>query len=1124
MVVLSPMAHPRELRLAVAMRGGVSLAVYMGGVCSELARMRASTVSDHTADDAYASWLAAAGFDDVVVDVIAGTSAGGLNGVLLASHLVYGMEFGSNVRDMWLQLGDLERLTRNPRHLAVESLLDGDHYFYEKLRETLETFTPASSSTPPDGERSIPTSALRLILTATRVAPRADAVRPALGPTLSTGARRAHFRFRHAPDQAARWPGDTLSDFATSDGLADSLRCLAYAGRTTSSFPGAFEPARPIVATRNAQGDPYPPLRRNELAIDMSGVCSEAGAPEPGLQGRVEMIDGGLLDNIPLAWAVRAIASSPAAAPVDRWLLYLQPVPPRRPQAGGPSESARARPLSRLAGVIIKSFSIWAGSESLLEDEAELRDAAARGARARAADGSVLALCRDRAPETIVNAAMLDQYVRCANTLDGVRFAYLVERPVDALGGDPLPFPAATNVLAALDETDAGGRFLGACRKVESMAFATTPSSSIDIVEQGRSPIAIVRACMSLLGWIRLLETDGGATVDTSLRDDLYSTRLAAETLVAVRDRMLLSTSAARLRPSFLTAHPARAQPDVIARDVDHELASHLGGIGSPAADADAAEWRNFANVLAATVVHHAARTDPLSSEVATQTEQSTEPQASTANPAIAALWKRVAYLASRLAAHAAPAQSVGLANVLPLDTTDALGRVVAYEILAGPLRPDPLAEATPIRVAAITAANASPLERLIFPGETLDDAARVDRKLSGNQVANFAAFLSSRWRDADWIWGRLDAAQSLASIIAARLPDTTTRNDIQRLCFAGASDVVQPTLAQVLADLHIDDANAVSLAPVALAARLHLDILEQELPVLARLQERTDGSDLPPDGGTLRVEPFATAADLEHAAPTLAAVGAETLWTLAGRTDLRRTIVRAGLVGWEALQPSGGIAAALARIVLLLLKPFAVAALVAYVAPSSGIVAAAASYLVAAIIAGHWFSWLAYVFAAGGALLVVAGTVQRRLGRDARASSRRVLWWIAVAVAAVALGVLGYFLHDRTGPVEWSTGRAVASVAVLEFFGAGLPLRWLSGRRHSGRFVSRALRILAAVVAATAAAALTCWIVYSNDVPMWFAALLGVWAPLAAVTAVLMLAYPPSNEPTTETAPTGHS
>ena len=81
------------------MRGGVSLAVYMGGVCSELARLRASAGAP-SADGAYSPWLRAADVEAVELDVLAGTSAGGLNGVLLAAHLVYGMPFGG-----WLGSG-----------------------------------------------------------------------------------------------------------------------------------------------------------------------------------------------------------------------------------------------------------------------------------------------------------------------------------------------------------------------------------------------------------------------------------------------------------------------------------------------------------------------------------------------------------------------------------------------------------------------------------------------------------------------------------------------------------------------------------------------------------------------------------------------------------------------------------------------------------------------------------------------------------------------------------------------------------------------------------------------------------------------------------------------------------
>ncbi|MEM9714599.1 MAG: hypothetical protein AAGA17_20420, partial [Actinomycetota bacterium] len=66
-----------ELRLALALRGGVSLAVWIGGACAEIDQLcRAS--------DEGGLWsraLELSGHDRVVVDVLAGASAGGLNGV-----------------------------------------------------------------------------------------------------------------------------------------------------------------------------------------------------------------------------------------------------------------------------------------------------------------------------------------------------------------------------------------------------------------------------------------------------------------------------------------------------------------------------------------------------------------------------------------------------------------------------------------------------------------------------------------------------------------------------------------------------------------------------------------------------------------------------------------------------------------------------------------------------------------------------------------------------------------------------------------------------------------------------------------------------------------------------------
>jgi hypothetical protein len=82
----------RELRLALVLYGGVSLAVYMHGASKEIHRLvRTSAVADDDSslspsEECYRELLARKADDDgvgtrVVVDTVAGTSAGGINGV-----------------------------------------------------------------------------------------------------------------------------------------------------------------------------------------------------------------------------------------------------------------------------------------------------------------------------------------------------------------------------------------------------------------------------------------------------------------------------------------------------------------------------------------------------------------------------------------------------------------------------------------------------------------------------------------------------------------------------------------------------------------------------------------------------------------------------------------------------------------------------------------------------------------------------------------------------------------------------------------------------------------------------------------------------------------------------------
>src|SRR4051794_14379962 len=115
----------RELRLALVCYGGVSLAIYMHGITKELeklTRASAQLVADATqnpfradqSEHAYFDALARKAEHDgyrtrVVVDIISGTSAGGINGVCLAKSLALDAP-QDGLRDLWLTKGAILKL------------------------------------------------------------------------------------------------------------------------------------------------------------------------------------------------------------------------------------------------------------------------------------------------------------------------------------------------------------------------------------------------------------------------------------------------------------------------------------------------------------------------------------------------------------------------------------------------------------------------------------------------------------------------------------------------------------------------------------------------------------------------------------------------------------------------------------------------------------------------------------------------------------------------------------------------------------------------------------------------------------------------------------------------------
>jgi patatin-related protein len=326
----------KELRLALVCYGGSSLAVYMHGVTKELHRIvKGSALLESGGEDAATPSERVYGrlLDElaernreklrtrVVVDVIAGTSAGGINGVCLAKALAHNLP-QDEFRNLWFERGDIDGLLAAPRWLptrllkgiwvAIHALkkapLRGDlmaRWIYDAFHRMDEKgSTPASLPTLlPDRHK------LELFVTVTdfygygRQVPYADP-------------NPIHDR-RHRHILAFRFGGDDRRD----DFDHDSNGALTFAARTTSSIPGVFPPV-----SFEELGD----WLGEERPVDFERLekrffrLYQLAKFKPG---STWFVDGGVLDNKPFGPAIDAIRERPADVEVDRRLLYLEPDP-----------------------------------------------------------------------------------------------------------------------------------------------------------------------------------------------------------------------------------------------------------------------------------------------------------------------------------------------------------------------------------------------------------------------------------------------------------------------------------------------------------------------------------------------------------------------------------------------------------------------------------------------------------------------------------------------------------------------------------------------------------------------------------------------------------------------------
>jgi patatin-related protein len=336
-----------ELRIALVMNGGVSLAVWMGGVSNEIFNLvkRKHPVYQMLLDMTRTS---------ARVDVISGTSAGGINGAALSLAFLYDGDF-SQLRSVWLETGAFGDLLRPVLGDNPGSLLMGDEFFLPHIEKAF--YALARTQTPQVTAADMP---IDLRLTTTLLTGRRGKTVDDLGVEVNDVDYRAHFLFRHS-DLAAN------GDFGDRNQVVPRL---ARAARSTASFPFAFEPS--FLSESSGLGNNLKDSNGEPLAVPRY------------------VVDGGLLDNKPFKGALQAIFGMGRRQCVRRVLAYVNP----DPGDGRPGQLGPAMPP---VGVVVADSVLGIPqSQSISDQLTEIRD---HNDTVRRRRDSVVALTRSLAPE-----------------------------------------------------------------------------------------------------------------------------------------------------------------------------------------------------------------------------------------------------------------------------------------------------------------------------------------------------------------------------------------------------------------------------------------------------------------------------------------------------------------------------------------------------------------------------------------------------------------------------------------------------------------------------------------------------------------------------------------------------
>lgn len=348
----------KELRLALVCYGGISLAVYMHGITKEIWKLNRASRAFHAGGDL--PCLSEQLYRDllrhveatheiklrVLTDIIAGASAGGINGIFLAKAIADGHSL-EPLTQMWLEEADVDRLLdpdARPLSRLTKFWATPVAWFFAnrsggtidttvasearaEVRTKLTRFVRARWFEPPFGGAVLGGMILDA-LTAMEATP-ADAPLLPHGQPLDLAVTVTDFRGHpeplrlHSPAKVVENEHRLVLSFRHDPEQGEALgskTSLTFAARATSSFPGAFPPLKLSEVDQLVAG-------RGETWPDRQDFVRTAFPKSIANLEELTLIDGSVLANAPFRAASDRLRDRPARREVDRRFVYIDPKP-----------------------------------------------------------------------------------------------------------------------------------------------------------------------------------------------------------------------------------------------------------------------------------------------------------------------------------------------------------------------------------------------------------------------------------------------------------------------------------------------------------------------------------------------------------------------------------------------------------------------------------------------------------------------------------------------------------------------------------------------------------------------------------------------------------------------------